>query len=369
VPQSDWPGIRPLDLSGLRRLLPSRSHKVGLPPGSLVYEGEPRPDARLDVFDYGSERTEEAAFGTLLELPETPDWASVRWLNVIGIHDVDLVAAIGEKYGIHPLVQEDIVSVGQRPRLDEAAEPLYLVIDMLRFDERTARIEIEQVSIVLGKGYVLTFQVYEEDVFGQIRDRLRAAQGRIRRRGADYLVYALVDSIIDNYFLVLDKLGEQFVTLEEEVFDRASTKTRRELNLLRRELILLRRAVWPVRELVSQLERTESTLVSAETRRFVRDTYDHAVQVLDVVESMRDMTSGLMDLYLSELSHRLNETMKFLTMIGTIFIPLTFIVGVYGMNFSVMPELEWPLGYPLIWLLMIVVAVGMVAYFRFKKWL
>jgi magnesium transporter len=323
----------------------------------------------LDVFDFGPEQMHEFSARSLDEIAEAPSWASVRWVNIVGTHDVALVAAIGERYGIHPLVQEDIVSIGQRPRLDEAAEPLYIVIDMLRFDEKTGRIDIEQVSIVLGSNYVLTFQEFDGDVFGQIRDRLRGAQGRIRRRGADYLVYALIDSIIDHYFLVLDRLGEQFITLEEEVFDRASPRTRRELNLLRRELILLRRAVWPVRELVSQFERTESELVSRETRRFVRDTYDHAVQVIDVVESMRDMTGGLMDLYLSELSHRLNETMKFLTMIGTIFIPLTFIVGIYGMNFTVMPELEWPLGYPLVWLIMIMVAVGMVTYFRFKKWL
>jgi magnesium transporter len=352
----------------LDRLLPRRSHKIGLPPGSLVYSGLERDaPVRISCIEYdGAEFLEST---DLESIPGAPPADRVRWINVDGVHDTGIVQQVGDRFTVHPLTLEDVVSAGQRPRIDDTTLPLFIVIDMLTFNPRQRTVEIEQVTLLVGEGFVVSFQEKAGDVLEPVRERLRQAKGRIRTRGADYLAYAIIDAIVDNYFLVIEQLGDVLVELEEEVFDRARRETRRRLSTLRRELILLRRAIWPVRELISQFERSDTTVLTEDTRRYLRDTYDHTVQIIDVIESMREMTAGLMELYVSELSHRLNETMKLLTMIGTVFIPLTFIVGVYGMNFEYMPELAWPWAYPAILLFMLAIAGGMVIYFRIKKWI
>jgi len=244
-----------------------------------------------------------------------------------------------------------------------------MVLKMLTFNNESNSIQSEQVSLVLGQNFVISFQEAAGDVFEQIRDRIRNAKGRIRKMSADYLAYALIDAIVDNYFLILEKMGEQIESMEEELIAKPSDKTVRMIHSLKRELIFLRKSVWPLRELISNLEKTESSLITNSTEPYLRDVYDHTIQVIDTVEGFRDMVSGMLDIYLSSISNRMNAVMKVLTIIATIFIPLTFIAGIYGMNFKYMPELGWKWAYPAVWLIMAIVAIVMLIYFKRKKWL
>ncbi len=353
----------------MTRYVSRRRKKHGLPPGSLVVTGEAteRP-VSLNVFDYDAERLDERV-ATLEAVLPLRDTEAVSWINVDGLHDLELVRQLGEHFGLHPLLLEDIVTLGQRPKMEEYDDYLFFVVKMHTVDEATRHLRSEQVSIVLGPSWVLSFQETSGDVLDPVRHRLRSGSGRIRHRGADYLAYALLDVIVDHYFLVLEELGEVIEELEDSVPQQYSDGLHHRINVLRRELILLRRTAWPLRELLSLLDRSESRLLHPETRPYFRDVYDHAVQVLDIVESLRDVLGGLMDLYMSSLSNRMNEIMKFLTVIGTVFIPLTFIVGVYGMNFDHMPELHWRLGYPGVWVLMLALAAALAWFFRRKRWL
>ncbi len=354
----------------MTRYLTKRRKKHGLPPGSLVFMGEEKAHpVGIHVFDYDDERFGEFTPKTLAEVFPLRDAPTVSWINIDGVHDVDVVRQLGEHFGIHPLVLEDIVSTGQRPKMEEYDDYLYLVVKMHTYDEKTRQLQAEQLSLLVGPTWVLSFQENPGDVFDPVRERLRGGKGRLRKRGADYLSYALLDVIVDHYFLILEAFSEMIEDLEERVLDGPIERIHHRINDLRRELILLRRTVWPVREMLSVLDRTESKLLQPETRPYFRDIYDHAVQVLDIVESLRDVLGGLMDLYMSSLSNRMNEIMKFLTIIGTIFIPLTFIAGIYGMNFDFMPELHYRLAYPLVWVLMVFIAVGLVFYFRRRHWL
>ncbi len=354
----------------MTRYLHKRRKKHGLPPGSLVFMGEAKTHTvGISVFDYDGQTFEEFTPETLEAVFPLRDAPTVSWINVNGVHDVELVRRLGEHFGIHPLVLEDIVSLGQRPKLEQYEDYLYLVVKMHALDEQKRQMTTEQVSLLVGPTWVLSFQEDPGDVFDPVRHRLRGGQGRLRKRGADYLAYALLDVVVDHYFLVLEAFSEMIENLEDRVLDGPLEAIHHQINDLRRELILLRRTIWPVRELLSVLDRSETRLIRPETRPYFRDVYDHAVQVLDVVESLRDVLGGLMDLYMSSLSNRMNEIMKFLTIIGTIFIPLTFIAGIYGMNFDFMPELHYRLAYPLVWLAMILLALGLMFYFRRKHWL
>ena len=287
-----------------------------------------------------------------------------------GLHQVELLERLNDCFGLHPLVLEDILNTDQRPKMEDFGDYLYIVLRMLDLDKKNGNAVVsEQISLILGKNFVLTFQEKEGDLFDPLRERIRNGKGRLRKMGPDYLVHALLDAIVDQYFVVLEKLGERIEFLEEELVTRPTPSTLHRLHQLKREMIFLRKSVWPLREVIGTLERGESSLIQASPDLYLRDIYDHTIQVIDNVETFRDMLSGMLDIYLSSISNRMNEIMKVLTIISTIFIPLTFIVGLYGMNFKFMPELEWPWGYPSVLLLMLGVTVFMLFFFRRKKWL
>ena len=348
-----------------------RSKKAGLPPGTLVHIGEKQSErTRITLFNYDEQEVEEKEIAAAEECVLFKDRATVTWINVTGLHQVDVLEKLNECFGLHPLVLEDILNTDQRPKLEDFGDYLYVVLKALFLSgNRGEEVGTEQISLILGSNFVLSFQEREGTLFDPIRDRLRNGKGRIRKMGADYLVHALLDAIIDHYFVVLEKLGERIEWLEEELVTRTTPVTLREMHHLKREMIFLRKALWPLREVIGSLERGESSLIKESTVLYLRDIYDHTIQVIDNIETFRDMLSGMLDIYLSSISNRMNEVMKVLTIIATLFIPLTFIVGLYGMNFKYMPELEWPWGYPLVLVLMLAVSIFMLIYFRRKKWI
>jgi magnesium transporter len=348
----------------------ARDEHVGLPPGSVVFVGDEKTtDIHFSVIDYTPDGLEEARYTTVEDILPYRDSPTSTWINVTGVHDAAIVRTIGEHFGLHPLIQEDIAHTGQRPKLEGYDDHVYVISKMLYHDETNDHLRAEQVSFVLGGSYLLSFQEDPGDVFDPVRKRLREGRGRIRTAGTDYLTYALLDVIVDHYFVILEEMGSRTEEVEEEVLEDPQPETQERINDLRRDLIFMRRMTWPVRELLSQLERLDSPLWSEDTRPFVRDTYDHAVQVLDLVESLRDVVGGLTDLYMTSLSNRMNEIMKVLTIMGTIFIPLTFIAGIYGMNFEYMPELTVWYGYPVAMGVMFAVAAVLLIYFRTKDWI
>ena len=297
------------------------------------------------------------------------DKPTVTWINIDGLQEVGIIEKIGAHFGIHPLVLEDILHTGQRPKAEDLGDYLFVVLRMLYYDEREDVMISEQVSLLLGPNYVISFQERGGDVFNPIRERIRNSKGHIRKGGADYLAYALLDAIVDHYFVILEKLGEKIESLEEELVTNPTPETLQTIHTLKRELIFLRKSVWPLREVISGLEREASPLITEPTGIYLRDVYDHTIQVIDTIETYRDMVSGMLDIYLSSVSNRMNEVMKVLTIIATIFIPLTFIAGIYGMNFKYMPELEWHWGYFLVLLVMTIIIAFMVFHFKRKKWL
>jgi magnesium transporter len=346
------------------------STKAGLPPGTLVHVGERKVEAaRIIVIDYDEVNFQEKQVAAIEECFPFKATPTVTWINIDGLHQVDIIEKVGRQFELHPLVLEDILHTRQRPKLEDFDDYMYIVLKMLSYNDPKQEVEAEQVSLVLGSNFVISFQERTGDVFDQVRDRIRNSKGRIRKMGPDYLAYALVDAAVDNYFVILERLGETIESLEEQLVADPSQKTLQLIHSLKREMISLRKSVWPLRELISGLERSESPLIRETTGVYLRDVYDHTIQVIDTVESFRDMVSGMLDIYLSSISNRMNAVMKVLTIIATLFIPLTFIVGIYGMNFKYMPELEWHWGYPAILAVMGAVAVVMVIYFRRKKWL
>ena len=327
----------------------------------------------MSLIYYDGEQLVEEEVTDVSDVSACRTWLSrpgVTWINVDGVHQIDLLERLGECVGLHPLVLEDIANTAQRPKVEDYGGYLYIVLRMLTLQGTTQEVVGEQVSLVLGTNFVISFQEgIASDAFNPIRERLRTAKGRVRREGADYLVYSLIDAIVDGYFVLLEKLGEQIEVLDERMLTNSAREAARTINLLKREMIWLRKAVWPLREMISALQRAESTLIRASTGVYLRDVYDHTIEVIDTVETYRDVLSGMLENNLSLLTARLNEVMKVLTVISTIFIPLTFIVGIYGMNFRYMPELEWRWGYPLVMLGMAGIAVVLYFYFRRKKWL
>ncbi len=346
------------------------SKKSGLPPGTMVHVGEEKAaGVRVKIIHYEGEQFEEREESRAEDCFPYRDQAGVTWIDIDGIHQLEIVEKIGQHFGLHPLTLEDVVNTNQRPKLEDYDDYIFLILKMLSYDSAESRLKVETVSLILGPNHVISVQEAPGDVFDPVRDRLRKGKGRIRRMGPDYLAYALMDAVVDNYFVVLEKIGEEIESLEEELMANPDTGTLEWIHALKRELIFLRKSVWPLREVIGALERGETDLVQERTLFFLRDVYDHTIQVIDTIETFRDMVAGMLDIYLSSLSNRMNEVMKVLTIIATIFIPLTFIAGIYGMNFENMPELKWPWGYPLIWGLMAAVSVGMLCFFRKKKWI
>jgi magnesium transporter len=353
-----------------RRLVRPHRKKPGSPPGTLVHTGERRVEnARLHLIRYGPDGIEERDIASPVECLPSNDHGTVTWLDITGIHDAELLSQVGRLTGMHPLLLEDVMSTRQRPKQEEYEQHHFLVLRMLRFDSERNEVSEEQISVVVGTNYVISFQEAEGDVWEPVRERLRAGKGLIRNRGPDYLAYTLLDSVVDGYFGVVESIGDQLELLESEVMQEPTRATITRIYQLKGELLIARKAVWPLRDLFNSLVRDESRLFTDSTKLFLRDAYDHSVQVIDSVETMRDLSASLVDLYLSSVSNRMNEVMKVLTLIATIFIPLTFIVGVYGMNFDFMPELHWRWSYPVIWGVMIVLGMLLMLYFRKRRWL
>jgi magnesium transporter len=354
----------------MRKFVSSRSRKTGLAPGTLVHVGDKvHETTQITLFQYDEAQFTERAITDLNELRALKESPMPTWINIDSVHDASLLQQFGEAFGLHPLVLEDILHTDQRPKLEDYGEYLYIVVKMLSFTGETT--SVEQVSLILGQEYVLSFQEEGKpgDVFDPIRKRLRNGGGRLRKQGADFLAYSLIDAIVDNYFVVLEQLGERIELLEEQLLNNPRPDTTQTIHHLRRELIFLRRSVWPLRELISAWQRSESALISETTRIYLRDLYDHTIQVIDTVENLRDMLTGMLEIYLSSVSFKMNEVMKVLTIIATLFIPLTFIVGVYGMNFDFLPELHWRWAYPVLWVIMIGITVVMLLYFKRKRWM
>lgn len=352
----------------IMKLVQKRSKKSGLSPGTLIHIGEKRTEpVTLTRFNYAGLRCEEHLVTDLDQLCPPVD-ETVTWVNVSGVHKVDILDAFGKHFNLHPLLLEDIANTDQRPKLDDYEAYLFLVMKMLTASEH-GDILVEQVSFVLGRNYVLSFQENGTDVFHSVRDRLRGGKGRLRQNGSDYLQYALIDAVVDQYFAVLEMLGERIESLQERVIADPKPDTLKDIHALKRQLLFVRRAVWPLREAMNNLSRSECPFLHEPTKIFFRDVYDHVVQIVDTIETLREMVSASLDIYLSSVSYRLNTVMKVLTVITTIFMPLTFIAGIYGMNFEYMPELKWPWGYPIVLSVMGAVAAVMLLGFRRKKWL
>ena len=348
-----------------------RSKKAGLPPGTLVHVGEEKiAEPEITIIDYDEEHFHERQAKQVEECFVFKETPTMTWINVEGLHQVEILEKLGECYGFHPLVLEDILNTDQRPKMEDHGEYIYIVLKMLTHNSTRDKIITEQVSIILGTNFVISFQEGGQgDVFNPIRDRIKSSKARIRKMGADYLAYSLLDAVVDNYFIIMEKIGEDIELLEERLVTQPNPETLHMIHRLKREMLFLRKAIWPLREVISGVERGGASLFKESTRIYLRDVYDHTIQVIDTLETFRDMVSGMLDIYLSSVSNRLNSVMKVLTIIATIFMPLTFLAGIYGMNFKYMPELEWKWGYPFIWLVMAGIGVSMVLYFKKKRWL
>jgi magnesium transporter len=348
----------------------NRSKKSGLPPGTLMHVGEKKTDdMKITIMDYDATQFQEKEVKTIDECFPFKEKPTVTWINIDGLHRIDLIEQLGTHFGLHPLVMEDIVNTDQRPKIEDFVTYLFLVLKRLSYSSHDSDVVSEQISLILGPTFLLSFQEAPGDEFDPIRDRIRSSKGRIRQMGVDYLAYTLIDAIIDQYFVLLEQIGDRIEEIEDVLVANPRPETLQTLHTLKREMIVLRKSIWPLREVITRLERWETPLIQQATTIYLRDVYDHTIQVIDAIETYRDMLSGMLDIYLSSVSNRMNEVMKVLTIIATIFIPLTFIVGIYGMNFN-MPELQWPWAYPYVfYVVLLAIILLMITYFRRKKWL
>jgi magnesium transporter len=346
------------------------SQRAFLPPGAAPAADGGASDAtvKITVIDYDETHFQEKIVGKISECFPFRDTETVTWINVDGLGNPKLIEDLGKCFTIHPLILEDIFNTGQRPKMEDLDQYIYLNLKMLTYLDTTKVIKIEHISIIFGHNFLISFQEDIGDVFDPVRVRIRK-EGRIRKLGPDYLAYALIDGIVDNYFAVMEKLEEQVEDLEEELVSSPNPDSLQKISRLKKDMIFLRKSVWPLRELIKNLERSESNLINESTRIYLRDVYDHTIQVIDTLETFRDMVSGMIDIYLSGLSYKMNEIMKVLTLIATIFIPLTFVVGLYGMNFKNMPEIGWEYGYYSVLIVLTLMVLTMLTYFRKKKWI
>lgn len=345
-------------------------HTIGLTPGTVVYVGsKAESDLYIDVFDYDQDFIEEKELDKIEDAFSFIDTEPVSWININGLNHTEAIEKIGAHYQLHPLIIEDIANTHQRPKIEEYENYIFVALKMLYF-EKDETLSVEHISLILGNNYAISFQETDGDVFEPIRERLRTKKGKIRSAGSDYLLYSLMDAIVDNYFNLIEVMGEKIEDLEDSLFDHESnTEITQDIQDLKKEILKIRRAVFPLREVVSRLNKGEHSLLTVKTQLYLRDLYDHIVQISENIEIQREMIWGLMDMYMSTISNKMNEVMKVLTIIATIFIPLTFIAGIYGMNFKNIPELEYPNGYFILWGVMIVIFIGMLIYFKRRKWL
>lgn len=343
--------------------------KAGLAPGTPVYTGSYKTAApTLSVMTYSAGDYEYNAQAELEECLLPVKEKSVIWINVVGLQDTDLINKLGSHFNIHPLVIEDILNTDQRVKVEEYDDYLFLVLKKLNWNTNRQVFNTEQISMVFGPGFLISFQEQKNSVFDDIQQRIVRGKARLREYGSDYLAYSLLDTVVDQYFLVLESFGEQIENIEELIVAHPTPENAHSLYHLKRQVFMFRKAIWPLRDVINNLLKADEKLITHFTTFYLRDVYDHTIQVIDSVEIFRDMLSSMLDAYLSSLTNRMNEVMKVLAIIATLFIPLTFITGVYGMNFEFMPEVHWRWGYPITIGTMILVAIGMLIYFRRKRW-
>ncbi len=347
-----------------------KSNKTGLPPGTIVLSTGPKvKKTQLKYFSYSENSYTEKAIKSVDKLSGPADGKNTLWIDVSGLKNMRILEQVGQIFNLHPLLLEDVAHTAQRPKFEDYENILYIVVRMFTLTPGDKKIDSEQVSIIMGNNYIISFQEKRGDVFHPIREQIRSGKTRLRKMGADYLAYALIDLMVDHYFTVLEQVGEEINSLEQELLNAPSPRTLQRINKLRQEVMFLRRSVWPLRDVINRFQHDENKLVRKQTHIYLRDLYDHTIQVIESTETDRDILSGMVDLYLSSVSNRLNSIMKVLTIIATIFIPLTFITGIYGMNFKYMPEINWLYGYPFSLSIMAGVAFLMLWYFRKKNWL
>jgi magnesium transporter len=349
--------------------LKKSSKKAGLPPGTVVFVGEQKvEEIRITLIDYDENHYNEREIENIEDCFPYKDTPSISWVNIDGVHQVDVIEKLGDHFVLHPLLQEDVVNTHQRPKFDEFDDHLFIVLRMFFLNEVENKLEGEQISFIVGANFVISFQERQGDVFEQVRERLRNGKGRIRKKGSDYLAYCLIDAIVDSYYTILETLGEHIESLQEELVSKPKREDLQIIQDLKSDMLFIRKSVWPLREVIGGLVRSESTLIKQDVLVYIRDVYDHVIQAIDTIETYRDMLSAMLDIYLSSVGNRMNEVMKVLTIIATIFIPMTFLAGVYGMNFKYMPELGWRYAYLFFWIVVSVVLIAMIAYFKRKKW-
>jgi magnesium transporter len=347
-----------------------QSRTVGLPPGMPVLTAEPRSTrTTITAITYDVASYRETALASVRESEGMLQSGGITWLDICGLNDVAALEQLGQRFALHPLIIEDIANTGQRPKFEDYGDVMYVVLRHIRLDAGRSDVQSEQISLILGRNFVVSIEEQPSELFNPVRERIRKAQGRIRGSGADYLLYRLVDAVVDNYYVVLEKLGDDLEDLEDELIEGADRNDLTRIHYLRRQMIFLRKAVWPLRDVIASHQHGESALILRETALYFRDVYDHTVQALDTIETYRERLSDMMDIYLTGVDLKLNEVMKVLTIISTIFLPLSFLAGVWGMNFQFMPELAKPWGYPAALAVMALTVTGMLVYFRRRGWI
>jgi len=363
----------------LTKNLKYRRHKIGKPPGSLLpkelmlrlmhsFGKIESGEITFSLIEYDKDTLIESKTKNFSECIKHLNSPTITWINVHGTNDPTVIEEIGKCFSLHPLMLEDIMSVGQRSKIDDYGDTLYLSLQMLRLDSTHTVADDEQVSFILGSNFLITFLQSENDLLGPVHSRLQNDKSKLRARGADYLCYSIIDSLIDSFFLILEKIDKKIEDIEDELFGAPTQETLHKIYRIKREIILLRKAMWPLREVIAQLKRTESTLMHNSTKLYIQDVYDHTIQAIDIIENFRDVSSSMIDIYISSISNKLNEIIKVLTVVSTIFVPITFIASYYGMNVK-MPELASPYAYPGVILLMLSSVFGMLYYFRKKGWM
>jgi len=348
------------------------ARKAGMPPGSLVFHGEmEQAPAVITIIHYSETEFTQNEYDSFTQCHLVKPELGVTWINVSGISQVKDLEQVGECFNIHPLVLEDILDIEQRPKIEDYEAYLYIALKAINYLPDAQKIEIrsDQVSLILGPHYVISFHEGNGDLFAPVRQRLMAEKGRIRKMGADYLAYSLIDVIVDNYFVELETFSDKVESLEDEVVIKPTPLTLREVHRFKNDMIMLRKSLWPLREVIARLERRESLLISENLTMYLKDVYDHTIIAIETVETYRDILSGMLDIYLSSVNNRLTDTMKVLAIIATLFMPLNFITSFYGMNFKNMPELEWHYGYYGVIGAILMTAVFMIIFFKRKHWI
>ena len=336
----------------------------------LVYTGERKiENVKISVLDYEKDHCVEKNIEHIEECFPFRDTPEITWINIKGIHDTEIIEKLGKHFKIHPLTLEDILNTNQRPKIEDFGDFIFVIFKMIYYNEKTNDIDSEQISIIFGSNFVLSFQETEGKFFDNVKDRIIKGKGKIRKMGSDYLAYVLMDTVVDNYFVILEKVGEKIEDLEEELIANPTPKILQAIHDLKRSMIILRKSVWPLREILSGMERGELVFIQDSTKIYIKDVYDHTVQIIDTIETYRDILAGMIEIYLSSISNRMNEIMKVLTIITTIFIPLTVVTGIYGMNFKHMPEIEWQFGYYMVLIIMLSIGISMLLYFKKRKWI